>query len=127
MRMSFRTAVGIPLAVMAAAGVVAFSTTPASAASHGHLVAQNAAGGCAVSLYLNKSTKWAYTKVSMYSYSWSCKGFVKNNHGSKSWTAKSASSAWSGGVWRGKGYKVQACVYAYYKNKYKSWGCTRWY
>ncbi|MCO6005997.1 hypothetical protein NE236_13475 [Actinoallomurus purpureus] len=125
--MSFKTAIGAPMAAIAAAGIVAFSTSPASAASHGSLLQQDASGGCFVSLYLNKSTKWAYAKVGMYSYDWTCKGFVKNNHGSKSWTAKSASDVWSGGVWRGKGYKVQACVYAYYKNKYKSWACTHWH
>jgi hypothetical protein len=127
MRIPFKAAIAVPLATMAAAGVVAFSAGPASAASHGRQVAQNLTGGCAASLYCNSSTKWAYTRASMYSYGWTCRGFVKNSHGSKSWTSKTAGESWSGGVWRGSGYKAQACVYAYYNNHYKSWACTKWY
>jgi len=106
---------------MAAAGVIAHS-----AASHGRELEQHLTGGCAASLYCNSSTKWAYANVGPYSEGWTCKWFVKNSHGSKSWT-KTATDAWSGGVWRGSGYKVQACVYTYYKGQYKSWACTKWH
>ncbi|MGZ0146076.1 hypothetical protein ACXJJ3_03295 [Kribbella sp. WER1] len=80
-----------------------------------------------MTLYYNSHTKWAYVNVFPFKRNWSCKGFVKNTYGSKSWTAKTSDDAWSGGVWRGKGYKVQACTYIYYKNRYQGWSCTKWH
>ncbi|MCO5995011.1 hypothetical protein [Actinoallomurus rhizosphaericola] len=131
MRIPFRATLGVPMAAVVAAGVLALSAGPASASSHGKEVAQTFGGslhGCVVSLYYNKHTGWAYADTGVWAGGpWQCKGFVKNNHGGKSWTAKTATDAWSGGVWRPRGYKAQACSYAYYKGKYQGWRCTKWY
>lgn len=119
------------MSAVTAAGVLAFSASPASAASHGSEVAQTFGGslhGCGVSLYYNKNTGWAYAEAFAWAGGpWTCKGYVKNNHGSRSWTPTTTTGAWSGGVWRPRGYKAQACGYAYYKGKYQGWRCTGWY
>jgi hypothetical protein len=106
---------------------MALSTAPASATSYGREIGYNRAGECDGSLFYNSSTKWAYVDIFPYKRGWTCKGFVKNSQGTTSWTSTTADDAWSGGVWRGKGYKVQACVYAYYKGHYKTWACTKWH
>jgi hypothetical protein len=125
MRIPFKRAIGT---AMAAAGVVALSTSPASATSHGSALGlPSSISGCTVHLYYNSSTKWAYARVDAYGIYDKCHGFVHNTHNSKSWTPITTGEAWSGGVWRGSGYKAQACVYAYVRGVYKGWTCTSWH
>jgi hypothetical protein len=128
MRISFKAAVAVPMAAVAAAGLVAFSAGPASAESRGSRVAQSLVGGCAVDLSIShpkRGSAWAYAYVGAYSQGWTCAGEVINNHGSKSKT--SAKSGWSYGVRDGKGYKARACVWAYDHGKLKTSGCTSWH
>jgi hypothetical protein len=129
MRIPFKTAVGVPMAAMAAAGVVAFSTSPASADQYGRKVVLSASrSGCTVSLYFNSSTKLAYAKVSAYGGFDKCNGFVQNTRKEKSSrTVSGSGSGWSNGVRRGSGFNAQACVYAYVQGNYKGWTCTSWY
>ncbi|TCC53454.1 hypothetical protein E0H75_07120 [Kribbella capetownensis] len=124
---------------MACAGAIALSAAPAQATSYGREIGpnstidygrelgENLSTNCGVTLTYNSYTKWAYAEVIRFRPGWTCKGFVKNSHGSQSWTRLTSDSAWSGGVWRAKGYKAQACVYVYYKNRYKTWACTKWH
>jgi hypothetical protein len=126
MRVPLKAAVAVPIAAVAAAGLVAFSAGPASAASHGSRVAQKFVGGCAVDLSISHpkaGSAWAYAYVGPYSTGWTCQGYVKNTHGTKSWTP-GGNGGWSGGVWDGKGYKAWSCVYAYDHGKFKTSGCT---
>jgi hypothetical protein len=123
MRFPFKAAAVVPMAAVAAAGVVAFSAGPASAVSHGSRAEQQLIGGCAVDLTINKSTSLAYAYVGPFSSNWTCQGYVRNNAGSTSWTPN-GNGGWSKGVRHSKGYKAWACVYPYYKGKAQKSGCT---
>jgi len=127
--MPFRKAFRLSMVtMMAAAGILATTTSPASASAHGREVVLPAhVNGCNISLYYNGLTGWGYAKVVTGGAFDKCHGFVHNSHKSKSWTPMTAGTAWSGGVWGGSGDKVQACVYAYFRGKYSGWTCTSWY
>lgn len=109
------------MAAVAAAGVVAFSAGPASAATY-----QKLAHGCAVDLRVNGSS--AYAHVGAWGASpVRCKGFVKNTAGAKQWTATTGTTANSRAVSHSASRRTQACVYAYYGSSYRGWGCTSWH
>jgi hypothetical protein len=128
MRIPLKTAVGVPMAAVAAAGVVAFSASPASAVSHGRWVADKQVGGCLVELWVShpkKNVYWAYASVRVYPGGpWTCQAYAKNTAGTKRWTPRTVHTAWSDGVWDGAGYKAWSCVYAYYNGNRPDSGCT---
>jgi hypothetical protein len=123
MRVPFKAAVAVPMAAVAAAGLVAFSASPASADSHGTVIEQRKILGCRLDLSINRSTSWAYAHTWPVLPDWTCPGYVKNNHGTTSKTPP-GNGGWSGGVWDGNGYKAWACMSAYNNGHFYNSVCT---